>query len=103
MSALTDLEQPIKSVALPEFNRRVVARLSGAKEHSGATWDRVYWAFMVRWDDADTVADGWARPWYDKALKEMDADWAFVELWIYVEDLAGIATPTSFAQERSAG
>ena len=53
---------------LPEPNRLVVAHLTGTSHHTGdgVGWVREGWAFMVRWESRDeTVADGWARRFYD--------------------------------------
>ena len=80
---------------LPDFNRLVVARLVGANHHTGdhIAWHREGWAFMVRWDDSPehTIADGWARDRYEKALKEIDADYAEVVEWIYVHKLSDVS------------
>ena len=82
---------------LPEPNKLVVALLEGTSHHTGDAvgWHREGWAFMVRWEDAPaghTVADGWARDRYEKALKQIDADYADVVRWVYVEDLPAIST-----------
>jgi len=77
-------------MALPEFNRLVLAKLDGASHHTGdyPAWHREGWAIMVRWDDSkDTIADGWARNRYDAALRQIDADYASVVEWVYVSDL----------------
>lgn len=75
---------------LPEPNRRVLALLVGAKSHSGNSWAREGYAFMVRWENAPShhvVADGWARDPYEKALQSIDADYATVARWVYLEDV----------------
>lgn len=72
---------------LPEFNKVVVAFLCGAQEHSGINWDRRGYAFMVRHDPAETiytVADGWAKSFYDDALTKLGADWLQVTHWHYL-------------------
>ena len=85
-------------MSLPDHARTVVAFLDGAKHHSEMAWRRTGWALMWRWDHGfkpeDVVADGWAREPYDRALKRLDADYATVTKWVYVEDLDSIATET---------
>lgn len=71
---------------LPPFNTLVVAYLEGAKEHSGALWGRSGYAFMVRHDDPpNTVADGYARDRYERALKDIGADYLTVKAWLKPE------------------
>jgi len=71
---------------LPPFNRLVVAYLVGFKEHSGMSWKRDGWAFMVRHDDREhTVADMWASDRYNAALKSLDADHLDVLQWMPLE------------------
>jgi hypothetical protein len=72
---------------LPAFNTVVVAFLVGANEHSGMSWDRRGYAFMVRHNPEKTeftVADGWATRYYDDALKKLGADWLRVTHWHYL-------------------
>ena len=60
---------------------RVLAYFDGWKEHSGVTWNRPGVEFMVRHSE-DTVADGWARGWYEEALKRINADGATITHWM---------------------
>lgn len=79
-------EEP--DVALPDYNRPVVARLVGASFHAGVHWRREGWAFMVRHDDpTHTVANGWERTRYNEAIRRINADHADVIEWVYVADL----------------
>lgn len=70
---------------LPDFNRLVVAYMVGSKEHSDVRWVRDGWAFMVRHDDQDTIADGWSRNRYEAALKSLDAHTLKVIQWLELE------------------
>lgn len=72
---------------LPPFNKLVVAWLEGAQEHSGVSWKRTGFAFMVRHNEpSHTVADEWSRESYEKALKGMGADYASVVSWLPLEE-----------------
>jgi hypothetical protein len=73
---------------LPPHARKVVAFLSGWKEHSGTTWAREGIAMMVRWDNEPlhTVADGWSAESYEKARKEIDFDSALVTHWLPIPE-----------------
>ncbi len=83
------------SDVLPDFNRLVLARLEGASHHTGdfPGWHREGWAFMIRWENgaADTIADGWARYRYDQALTAIDADYASVKEWVYVDEIGALS------------
>ena len=71
---------------LPDFNKPVVAWLSGRKFHSDLTWQRDGYAFLVRHDDdkySHTDAR-WGINWFNAALKKIDADEAEVTHWFYV-------------------
>jgi hypothetical protein len=66
---------------LPPFNQLVIAWIDGRQEHSGLTWGREGYAFMVRHDDQHTVANGWSLSHYDEAIKKLGADFAFITHW----------------------
>lgn len=71
---------------LPPFNRLVLAWMEGVKEHSEMMWKRSGFAFMVRHNDPEfTMADGWSRNHYERALTDMGADAANVVRWIPLE------------------
>ena len=84
---------------LPEENRAVLAYLEGTSHHTGDDigFKREGWAFMVRWgdDSKHTVVHGWARNYYDRALKQIDADYADVVRWVYLADLPPVCTEVS--------
>ena len=68
--------------SLPDPNKRVVALLEGFCEHSGVSWVRGGYAFMVRHPDAqDSMPDGWARRFYEDAVNALDADVLIVTHW----------------------
>lgn len=68
------------SLAAPEKNRRVVARMVGAKDHSDATWHREGWAFMTWWGDR------WNDRLMADACRDLDADHLEVEAWFYPDE-----------------
>ena len=72
---------------LPDFNRLVLAFCEGFKEHSGVTWGRKGFAFMVRHNEEKfTMKDNWAMCYYNDALKILGADVLEVTHWIYLEN-----------------
>jgi hypothetical protein len=72
---------------LPPFNQKVLAWMEGSKEHSNCNWKRFGYAFMVRHDDPPhTVADSWARSFYEEAIKDIGADLASVTHWMPLPD-----------------
>lgn len=69
--------------SLPQRNQRVLAWLEGFRAHSDATWERNGYAFMIRHpDDPASVKDGWERSFYERALKDLDADGLEVTHWL---------------------
>lgn len=78
------------SERLPDFNRRVIAWLEGSKDHSGMSWKRVGYAFMVRHDDPQfTVENQWATCYYSDACKALGADTLNVTHWFYLGEPRG--------------
>lgn len=76
----------IKSIdKLPDFNRRVVAFCEGEKYHSGVSWKREGYTFMVRHKNTShVVKDKWACSFYNNACIEIDADNLEVTYWMYL-------------------
>ncbi|QDP58730.1 MAG: hypothetical protein GOVbin1573_17 [Prokaryotic dsDNA virus sp.] len=72
--------------ALPEKNRRVVAKVEGTCEHSGAEWRREGWAFMAWWGDTPEAIDGWNDRLWHAACDAVGADHIHVVGWFYPED-----------------
>jgi len=72
---------------MPPRNQRVLAYCEGASHHSGVSWFRNGYAFMVRWDapPPETVGPGWARPFYDDACRQIGADYLNVIAWMPME------------------
>lgn len=67
--------------ALPKMNRLVVAKLIGAKEHSGCEWRREGWAMMTWWGDR------WNARRMADARETLDADYLDVEAWFYPDEI----------------
>ncbi len=70
-----------ETASLPERNRLVVAKLVGAKEHSGCEWSREGWEMMTWW------GDHWNARRMADARETLDADYLDVEAWFYPDEI----------------
>jgi len=69
---------------MPPRNQRVLAYCEGSLYHSGASWFRNGYAFMVH-HDHNAVGPGWARSFYDDACRQLGADELIVIAWMPLE------------------
>lgn len=69
---------------MPPLNQRVLAYCEGAQYHSGASWFRNGYAFMIH-HNCNTVGPGWGRSFYDDACRQLGADELTVIAWMPLE------------------